>query len=82
MMHLAWLSKNPKARAVAERWNALSAEGKRNVVLEHLCDAAGLAHAELVATVACTGFELGIDISRMLGAIARQADDVARLHVR
>jgi hypothetical protein len=82
MMHLAWLSKNPKARAVAERWSALSADGKRNVVLEHLCEAAGIAGEELVAAVACTGFELGIGISPMLGAIAHQADEVARLAAR
>jgi hypothetical protein len=82
MMHLAWLSKTAQVRAVAERWNALSAEGRRNVVLEHLCDAAGIAGEQLVAAVACTAFELGIDVSGMMGAIVHQADDVARLAAR
>jgi hypothetical protein len=42
MIHLAWLSEHPKVRAVAVQWNALSADGKRNVILEDLCNASGV----------------------------------------
>ena len=74
MIHLAWLSKHPKVRAVAVQWNALSADDKRNVILEDLCDAAGVTSEEFAITVADTGFELGIDLAGIIVGMDQTAD--------
>ena len=76
MLHIAWLSENPKVRAVAVQWNALSADDKRNVILEDLCDAAGVTDEEFAATVARTGFELGIDVGGMMAGIMQTAEAI------
>jgi hypothetical protein len=69
LIHLAWLSENPKVRAVAARWDALPAGEKRNIILEDMCDAAGILRSEFFVNVATTAFELGIDVAGMLAGI-------------
>jgi len=79
MMHLAWVSGNPKAREVAHHWSALSPVGKREVVLEDLCDAVGIKYSDFAAAFAATGFELGVDVSGILKAVAEEPQVLARL---
>ncbi len=66
LMHLAWLSQDEKAREVARRWNALSKPHRQTLAVEVLCMAVGVRSWDLVAVVARTGWELGIDTSGLI----------------
>jgi hypothetical protein len=79
-IHLAWLSGVPEVRAVAERWNALSAPEKRNAILEDLCDGVGVSHQEFIVEVTVTGFELGMDVSGIFWGVEHMVDALMRVH--
>jgi hypothetical protein len=79
LIHLAWISDNPKAREVARRWNALSPADKREVILEDLCDEVRIMLGDFAAAVAGTGAELGINVSALMDP---RPNDIERLSAR
>ena len=65
MMHLAWLSRDKRVRAVAEGWHALTAVEQADTPIEELCNG-GISGADLVASVGGTAWELGIPIAAFI----------------
>jgi hypothetical protein len=61
VVYLAWLSGNDQARSVVRRWASLSCQAKQKVELEEVCRAVGADTGQFIATVAATGFELGVN---------------------
>jgi DNA-binding transcriptional regulator YiaG len=72
MMHLAWLSSDPRVRTVAGTWHSLAAVARGDTRIEESCSAAGISAADFIGGVVGTGWELGMDISAFL------AESVAR----
>jgi hypothetical protein len=69
-VQLAWLSSDERGRDVARRWRELTPAERDETDLEALCDQAGIQGVSLLGIVLGTGFELGIDISPVIGGIS------------
>jgi hypothetical protein len=71
MIRLAWLSRDERARDVARQWRAIDLARRDGTDLEDLCRAAGMRDADLLGDVMATAFDLGIDVSNVIGGIIR-----------
>jgi hypothetical protein len=76
MMHLTWLSRDPRARALADTWHSLTAVEKVEVHIEKLCHAAGISDADFIGCVSGAAWELGIDIAALFAALLTQRWDM------
>jgi DNA-binding transcriptional regulator YiaG len=65
MIHLAWLSGDPRVRTVARAWHSLSAVAKVETHIEELCRAAGISDGDFVGCVAGTAWEVGIGVAAL-----------------
>src|ERR1019366_5310907 len=82
MIHLAWLSDDPRAQTVARRWKSSSGERSRGVQIEQLCDAAGIDDREFAGKVAGAAWELGIALPRFIAGVAEAGESLKDAHVR
>ena len=71
-MHLAHLSTDARTRAVAADWSAAS----QRASLEELCCAAAISDAKFFSSVAVTGFELGINVSRFTVGMTDESESL------
>ena len=60
MIHVAWLSSDPRVRSVAQAWRSLSAVAKTESRIEDLCRAAGISNAHFMGDLDGIAKELGI----------------------
>jgi hypothetical protein len=73
-MHLASLSHDRRVRSVAARWRALDKDQQASTFLEDLCEDAGIDGPYLLGKVLSTAFELGIDVSGVIGGMMRMPE--------
>jgi len=70
MILLGWLSEDDRVRAIAGRWSSLPRTIRPQVELEELCREIGLDRAVFGHNITMTAFDLGIDVSALLGRVA------------
>lgn len=77
MMHLASLSVDAPARAVAAYWASLSSQAHERASLDELCEiAGGVSGARFFGSVAVAGLELGMDMFRYIPGVMEQNQSV------
>lgn len=67
MIHLAWLSGEPRMRAVAGRWHSITAVDKAEAHIAELCRAFRICDVDFIGIVARTTFELASTLRRSVG---------------
>jgi hypothetical protein len=70
MMQFAWMAEDRRAKKVGSWWLFADKATQDSADLEDLCDKADITPGEFVGVIAGVAFELGIDVSPLIGGIA------------
>ena len=81
MLHFAQLAPDVRVRDVAHLWRSLDRAGREQTDLEDLCRDAKVSDGDFLGQVIGTAFELGVDVSPLIGGISQMPHAVTALFV-
>jgi hypothetical protein len=79
MMQFAWMSEDSRARKVGSWWLFSDKATQESSDLESLCEKADISPAEFVGVVAGIAYELGVDVSELIGGMARMPEAISAI---
>jgi hypothetical protein len=70
MMQFAWLSEDSRAKKVGGWWLFADKTTQDSADLEARCETADITPAEFIGVITGVAFELGVDVSALIGGIS------------